>query len=356
MVRLNKIKKGGIELKSIQEMLSIVAQRKGSDLHLITNVVPTMRINGTIKSFEENLMVMEPAESDTLAQEILNNYQFKQLRDRGDADASYSCKSILEDKILRARVNVFKDYRGLSFAFRLISDKIPTMQDLMLPLGLRNLTNRKHGFIAITGPTGSGKTTTLAAMLNSINETQYGNIITLEDPIEYIYPIKCSIISQREIGQNCVSFAEGLKASLRQDPNVIFVGEMRDAETIATALSAAETGHLVLTTLHTANVIEAVDRMLQYFPAEQQQRMQSELANCFLGIVAQKLIPKKTGNGRVAAFEVLLKTPATEKLIRNGEAFQLKNYMRSEYGMITMEKALTDLQNRGLIQTDYQQV
>ena len=337
-------------MKSIQELLSIVAKKKGSDLHLITNVAPTMRENGSIKSFgDDAISIMSEADSINLSKELLNEYQCKQLDFSGDVDAAYSCNSILEDKVLRARVNIFNDYRGLSFAFRLINDKIPTMHDLGLPLGLRKLVEQKHGLIIITGPTGSGKTTTLAAMVNSINETQHYNIITLEDPIEYIYSIKNSIISQREIGPKCVSFAKGLKAGLRQDPDVILVGEMRDPETIATALTAAETGHLVLTTLHTATVIEAVDRILQYFPAVQQKQIQATLSNCFLGIVAQKLIPKKAGNGRVAAFEVLLKTAATEKLIRNGESFQLKDYMRPECGMLTMENSLKDLESRGFI-------
>ncbi|MBP2629443.1 MAG: twitching motility protein [Firmicutes bacterium] len=336
-------------MKSIQEMLSVVAKKNGSDLHLITNVVPTMRINGEIETLGENMPVMEAGDSNKLVAEILNAYQLQQLGQRGDADAAYSCESTLENKILRARVNIFKDHRGISFAFRLINNSILTMQELMLPYSLRNLVNKEHGFIVITGPTGSGKTTTLASMIDHINETKYRKIITLEDPIEYVYSVKRSIISQREIGKDCMNFADGLKAALRQDPDVILAGEMRDPETIATALTAAETGHLVITTLHTGNVIEAIDRILQYFPAVQQKQVQTELANCFLGIVAQKLISKKDGNGRVAAFEVLLKTPATEKLIRTGEAFQLKDYMRAEYGMLTMDESIKSLRQRQLI-------
>lgn len=333
---------------NIQELLSIVHQQHGSDLHLLTNVVPCMRLNGVIQGLNETSQPMTLEEGEKLLKRILNGYQLDQLEKKGDADASYTCQSLFENKILRVRVNAYKDYRGISFAFRIINEKIPTMQELMLPIGLRNLIKKKHGFIAITGPTGSGKTTTLAAMLNEINENQYANIITLEDPIEYIYPVRRCIVSQREIGQNCSSFATGLKAALRQDPNVILVGEMRDAETISTALAAAETGHLVLTTLHTANVIEAVDRILQYFPSGQQKQIQTQLANCFEGIIAQQLIPKKQG-GRVAAFEVLLKTVATEKLIRNGEAFQLKDYMCPEYGMLTMDASIKALHERKLL-------
>lgn len=333
----------------IQELLSIVQKKHGSDLHLLTNVVPCMRVNGAIQAVNEDSLPMTPEEGETLAEQILNEYQEDQLEKFGDTDASYTCESKLEKKIIRARVNVYRDYQGLSFAFRIINEKIPTMKELMLPIGLKNLIKKKHGFIAITGPTGSGKTTTLAAMLNEINETQYANIITLEDPIEYMYPVRRCIVSQREIGQNCSGFATGLKAALRQDPNVILVGEMRDAETISTALTAAETGHLVLTTLHTANVIEAVDRILQYFPASQQKQIQAQLANCFEGIIAQQLIPKKNGEGRIAAFEVLLKTPATENLIRNGETFQVKDYLRLEHGMITMEESIKNLRERNCI-------
>jgi pilus retraction protein PilT len=333
----------------IQKLLSIVQKEHGSDLHLLTNVVPCMRVNGAIQAVNEDSLPMTTEDGETLAEQILNDYQEDQLDNFGDTDASYTCESKLEKKIIRARVNVYRDYQGLSFAFRIINEKIPTMKELMLPIGLRNLIKKKHGFIAITGPTGSGKTTTLAAMLNEINETQYANIITLEDPIEYMYPVRRCIVSQREIGQNCSSFATGLKAALRQDPNVILVGEMRDAETISTALAAAETGHLVLTTLHTANVIEAVDRILQYFPANQQKQIQAQLANCFEGIIAQQLIPKKNGEGRIAAFEVLLKTPATENLIRNGETFQVKDYLRPEQGMITMEESIKNLRERNCI-------
>lgn len=334
---------------NIQELLSMVDQQNGSDLHLVTNVAPAMRVNGVIRPVNVSASIMTPEEGETLAEQILSTYQVAQLEKAGDTDVAYTCKSTLVNKILRARVNVYRDHRGLSFAFRIINEKIPTMQDLMLPIGLRNLIKKKHGFIAITGPTGSGKTTSLAAMLNEINETQYANIITLEDPIEYIYPVLCSLVSQREVGRDCSSFAVGLKAALRQDPDVIFVGEMRDAETIATALAAAETGHLVFTTLHTANVIEAVDRMLQYFPAVQQKQIQAQLANCFEGIVAQQLIPKKDGRGRVAAFEVLLKTSATENLIRNGETFQVKDYLRPEYGMLTMEASIKALHERRIL-------
>ncbi|MGL5257710.1 MAG: type IV pilus twitching motility protein PilT [Proteocatella sp.] len=335
---------------NIQELLSIVDQKKGSDLHLVTNVAPAMRLNGNICPVNDGADIIAPEETQSLLKTLLSNtYQQNQFENNGDADIAYTCRSIYENKILRARVNVYRDYRGISFAFRLISEKIRNMQDLNLPLGMRNLIKKKHGFIAITGPTGSGKTTSLAAMINEINGTKPLNIITLEDPIEYIYPVQRALVSQREIGRDCSSFASGLKAALRQDPNIILVGEMRDPETIQTALMAAETGHLVLTTLHTANVIEAVDRILQYFPQGQQTQIQAQLAHCFEGIIAQQLLPKKNGDGRVAAFEVLLKTPATANLIRNGNAFQLKDYMRPEFGMGTMDASIKNLEERNCI-------
>ena len=336
-------------MKSIEEMLSIVVKNGGSDLHLVTNVVPTMRKNGVIQNLYDDQYKFSYDDSKKLIAAILNGYQCNALKAQGDANASYTCQSIFSQKTIRARVNVFKDLRGYSFAFRLINEKIPTMQDILLPHGIQSLIKKEHGIIIVTGPTGSGKSTTIASMVDSINETKSVHIITVEDPVEYFYNIKTAIISQREVGENCASFFAGLKAALREDPDIILVGEMRDAETIEMALAAAETGHLVLTTLHTANVIQAVDRMMQYFPSEQQQQIRLELANCFEGIIAQKLFPKKNG-GRVAAFEVLLRTPATINLIRSNRAFELKDYMHNKDMMQTMDDAIEDLQRRGFLE------
>ena len=240
-----------------------------------------MRVDGKIFRIEPPVF----EDGNTLAAQILTDRQRELLAERGDVDAAYKSEALG----IQTRVNVYRDSTGTSFAFRLIPDKIPTMDDLDFPMGMRRMINEPHGLILVTGPTGSGKTTTLAAMLQNIADNRYGNIVTLEDPIEYkLYP-NLSIISQREVGLHCDSFASGLKAALRQDPDVIMVGELRDAETIGTALAAAETGHLVLATLHTATVVEAVDRMTQYFPPSDRKAILTELANSFVGIIAQRL-------------------------------------------------------------------
>lgn len=333
-------------MKSIDELLAILDREKGSDLHLAVGIRPCIRINGVLVTLPEDPLQEE--EMKMICHQILSDVQMQTLQTMGDADAAYTCSNPLNKTILRARVNIFKDSRGLALAVRLINETIPSMKSLLLPQSLIKLTDKKHGFVIVTGPTGSGKTTTLASMIDYINENQPVHIITLEDPVEFMYREKKAIISQREIGKDCASFHRGLEAALREDPDVILVGEMRDAETIATALSAAETGHLVFATLHTANVIEAMDRLLQYFPAERHDQMRKQLANCMEGVVAQKLLPGKRG-GRVAAFEILLKNDAVLNLIRTGESFRLPDYMRAAAGMQTMDDSLKSLRNLRLI-------
>ena len=327
----------------LKMLLKKVFEDNASDLHLIEGTAPTERINGEIIKIRD----IPFADGKKLIQDLLSEKQKQQLADQGDVDASYEIE-IIPGIMLRCRVNVYKDSTGLSFAFRLIPDKIPSMDDLQFPMGMRRMVREHHGLILITGPTGSGKTTTLAAMLQDIANHRRGKIITLEDPIEYKLQPSQSIISQREIGINCRNFATGLKAALRQDPDVIMVGELRDAETIETALAAAETGHLVLATLHTATVIEAVDRITQYFPVSDRKTLLMELANSFVGIVAQRLFAKKKG-GRIAAFEVLTRNDATINMIRSDAIFRCSDYMRPEQGMQTMEHAIQGLKNLGLI-------
>ncbi len=327
----------------INELLKKVWEDHASDLHLIEGLPPSERVDGEIVKIGDTLF----SDGELLSRTILSEKQREQLVDRGDADASYQTE-VAPGVIIRCRVNVYNDSRGTSLAFRLIPDKIPSMDDLMFPMGMRRMIREQHGLILITGPTGSGKTTTLAAMLQEIADNRRGNIVTLEDPIEYRLRSTLSMISQREIGTNCKSFSDGLKAALRQDPDVIMVGELRDAETIGTALAAAETGHLVLATLHTATVIEAVDRLTQYFPLSDRKTILMELANSFVGIVAQKLFVNKKG-GRVAAFEILTRNEATVNMIRSDAIFRVADYMRPEAGMQTMEKAIQGLQNLGFI-------
>ena len=327
----------------LDELLARVWKDNGSDLHLIEGLPPCERIDGKIFSLENAATFTD---GHLLAKSILSGRQLQELMERGDADASYDLE--VDSHTLRCRVNVYRDGAGTAFAFRLLPDKIPTMDELDFPMGMRRMIKESHGLVLVTGPTGSGKTTTLASMLQYIADNRRGNIVTLEDPIEYKLTPNQSIISQREIGLHCDSFASGLKAALRQDPDVIMVGELRDAETIGTALAAAETGHLVLATLHTATVVEAVDRMTQYFPPSDRKTILTELANSFVGIVAQRLFVKKKG-GRVAAYEILTRTTATVNMIRSDAIFRCADYMRPEHGMQTMEKAIQGLQNLELI-------
>lgn len=254
-------------------------------------------------------------------------------------------------KFCNARVNVFKDINGIGLAIRILSEDIPSMDALRLPPTVKNFVTYESGLVIISGPTGSGKTTTLASLLNEISKHQQKHIITIEDPVEYKIPSvsAVSLVTQRNVGIDCDSFASGLRDALRQDPDVILVGEMRDAETITTAMQAAETGHLVFSTLHASNVVEAVDRFSQYFPAERNSEIRLQLANCLQGIVAQKLLPGADKINRVAAFEVMLATDAIRAVIRSGKTYQLRDYMHRDAGMNSMDECIQGLCNKHLI-------
>ncbi|MBE3555427.1 MAG: PilT/PilU family type 4a pilus ATPase, partial [Thermicanus sp.] len=258
----------------------------------------------------------------------------------GEVDLSYSLPGIS-----RYRVNVYRQRGGVSIAARVIPSHIPSLGELQMPKVLREVAEKPHGLFLVTGPTGSGKSTTLAAMINYINETQAKHIVTLEDPIEYLHPHKRSIVDQREIGNDTMSFASGLRASLRQDPDVILVGEMRDLETISTAITAAETGHLVLATLHTNDAAQTVDRIIDVFPAEQQGQIRLQVAEVLIGILSIRLLPLAKGKGRVAATEILINTPAAANLIRQNKSHQLRSLMQTgrALGMHTMEMHIREL-------------
>ena len=333
----------------MDNLLQLAFAQNGSDLHICSGIFPVMRRNGKLETLKEPRNV--PFSSDEIQafieKELLSESQHKEFLSTGSADAGYSFFS-KDKKMIRCRVNAFRDSNGTSLAFRIIQNHIPSMRKLRIPSPVQELRHRCHGMIILTGPTGSGKTTTIASLLEAINEESPVHIITIEQPIEYQFVMKQAVISQREVGRDCISFLDGLRASLRQDPDIILIGEMRDAETITTALAAAETGHLVFTTLHSANVVEAIDRLVQYFPAERHKEIRNELANCFLAIVAQKLLPAQTG-GRVAAFEVLLSTDATKNIIRTGQGFRIQDYMHHEEGMQTMQEAIRGLQNKHLL-------
>jgi len=332
---------------TINNLLQMAVSNNASDLHLTVGVPPVMRIYGKLVFSE--MEILTPESTKLLASEILSDAQKDLLEKEGQIDLSLSLAHIG-----RFRVNVFKQRGSIGLAIRLIPFEIPTFEELNLPPIIKTLAEQESGFILVTGPAGSGKSTTLASMINYINSQRSCHIITLEDPIEFLHKHKKSIVNQREIKADSKSFSAALRAALRQDPDVILVGEMRDLETISTALTAAETGHLVISTLHTDSAPQAIDRIIDVFPPHQQQQVRIQLANTLVGVVAQKLMPRADKHGLVPAVEVMIATPAIKNLIREGKTHQIYSSIQTggKYGMQTMESSISDLYARGLISPD----
>lgn len=330
----------------LKELLVNTLELGASDLHLTVAVPPTVRKNGKlIKIGNENLL---PEDIEKFAREILEE-KYEEYLEIGEYDISYSLTGVG-----RFRANIFKQRDSDAIAIRVIALKIPTLDELKYPSVLKDISNKQRGLILVTGPTGSGKSTTLAAMINEINSSRQGHIITLEDPIEYLHKHKSCIINQREIGKDSKSYKNALKAILREDPDVILVGEMRDLETISIAITAAETGHLVLSTLHTIGSAKTIDRIIDVFPPYQQQQVKVQLASVLQAVVSQQLIEKADGSGRTAALEVMVTTPGIQNLIREGKTHQIESAVQtgSKYGMKTMDMALADLYKRGEITSE----
>jgi len=325
----------------------MVAQQKASDLHLNVGRYPTFRIDGRLVSFGQD-KILSSSEIKEICDVILKEEGKKKLLDEGQVDFSYN----FEDKA-RFRVNAFFQQGYLGIAFRLIPREIKGLKELALPEFLYDFTKFSQGLVLIVGPVGHGKSTTLAALINEINHNQEKHIITIEDPIEYIYEQDRCIISQREVYQDSKNFQTALKAVFREDANVVLVGEMRDLDTIGTALTAAETGHLIFSTLHTNDSPQTIDRIIDVFPAHQQNQVRSQLANVLLGVVSQRLVQKVDG-GRVPAIEVMIKNHAVENLIRENKAFQIDNVIEtsSDQGMIAMDKCLVELVRKGVVSVD----
>ena len=329
---------------AIQELLRITVEKNASDLHILANSPPALRVFGKI----EYLSMPSLELADTI--EILNacstDVQQERLRETKELDFGYSIEGLA-----RFRVNAFYQQGSVALVFRTIKDTVPTLDELALPQILKQIAQKPRGLVLVTGPTGSGKTTTLAAMVDLINEERSCNIITLEDPIEYVHKSKRSIVHQREVHLDTFSFANGLRASLREDPDVIMVGEMRDLETVSIAVTAAETGHLVFGTLHTQDAAQSIDRLIDVFPTSHQNQIRSQLAQILQGIVAQRLMPRKDRPGRIAALEVLVSTPAIKNLIREGKTHQILSAIQtgSSLGMQSMDQVLKDYYSRGLI-------
>ena len=326
------------------DILLEVIEADASDLHLTAGSPPMVRERGRLRPLDYPNLT--PQDTREIVYSILNNEQRKRLETDWQIDLSYSVPNRA-----RFRVNAFFQRASVGAVMRTIPSEIPKLEDLGLPSVLEDFTRKPRGFVLVTGPTGSGKSTTLAAMLDMINQERHEHILTIEDPIEFLHRHKNCIVNQRELGTDATSFAEGLKAALRQDPDVILVGEMRDLETMSTALTAAETGHLVFATLHTQDTAQTVDRIVDAFPPTQQHQVRVQLSIALQGIVTQQLLQTADGKGRVCATEVLVPTPGVRNLIREGKTHQIYSALQTggAHGMQTMDAALVDLVRRGAI-------
>ncbi len=336
----------------IRNILKLAAEKEASDLHIIFDQEPILRIDGELKSVnnvlgENSFPKISQDDLKFFTETLLTNDLKRIFFDKRDLDFSYQVENF------RYRLNFSFDKNNIKIVARIISDKEQTLEELGLPPITQKLLESNQGLILVTGPTGCGKSTTLAAMINYINNHQNANIITLEDPIEYVFSSKKSLISQRQLGSDMISFASGLKHILRQDPNVIMLGEMRDLETISTALTIAETGHLVLATLHTYSAAQTIDRIIDIFPPYQQRQVQSQLSLVLSAVISQRLLLKKKG-GRVAAREILINNSAVSNMIREGKVAQLKSAIEtgSSVGMVTLDRSVTQLYQQGIISRD----
>lgn len=333
----------------IKEILKFAVQHHASDVHLSSGMPPIIRILGEIKKVE-----MEKLDVVVLKEQLmflLSDQQKKHFNEFNEIDLAVNVP-----EIARFRVNIFQQFRGISAAFRIIYHKIRTIEELLFPAIVKSIVKNKKGLILVAGPTGSGKSTTLASMINDINLTRREHIISIEDPIEYVYESKSSLIHQREVGVNTGSFASALRSALREDPDVILVGEMRDLETITYALRAAETGHLVFSTLHTNSAAETIDRIISAFPAKEKIQIQNIFANTLIAVLSQRLAPMATKHDRIAIMEILIATKAVKNLIREGKSHQIESAIQTghEFGMQSFEKSFEMLQHNNLISPQLQ--
>lgn len=334
-------------MPTIEEMLKIAKDAGASDVHITVGVPPKMRVNGKLITMDFERLL--PADTKLLLDEIMTDQQKQRFEESGEYDMSFS---IIGQG--RYRANAYKQRGSVALALRLVGTQVPSAESLGLPASVIDLYQRKRGLVLVTGPTGSGKSTTLAAIIDKINDNRECHVITLEDPIEYLHQHRRSMVNQREIGLDSRNYAAALRAALREDPDVILVGEMRDYETISVAITAAETGHLVLSSLHTIGAASTVDRIIDVFPPHQQQQIRVQFANVLEAVVSQQLIPKADGSGRVAAFEVLHANHAVRNLIREAKSHQLMSVMQTnrKAGMIVMDEAIMQLYAQGQITRD----
>jgi len=328
----------------MEQLLQQAVKSGASDLHITVGVPPTLRINGKLVPMDHPILAVKDTEKLFIA--ITKAEQQLYFKEHGEIDFSYAIFGLS-----RFRVNAFRQRGSVAIVIRVVNENVPTLDQLGHPAILKTLAGQARGLVLVTGPTGSGKSTTLAAMINLINSERSCHILTLEDPIEYLHKHNKSIVNQREMHSDTQSFTIALRAALREDPDVILVGEMRDPETIATAITAAETGHLVFATLHTGSAAQTIDRIIDAFPAHQQQQIRIQLSVTLQGIVAQQLLARVDQQGRVAALEILIATPAVRNIIREGKTHQLTSVIQTgaKFGMQPMDIALRDLYRRGTV-------
>ncbi|MPM37569.1 hypothetical protein SDC9_84187 [bioreactor metagenome] len=328
----------------ITELLAFSVKNKASDLHLSSGLPPMIRVHGDVRRI--NLPAMEHKDVHGMVYDIMNDGQRKVYEETLECDFSFEIPNLA-----RFRVNAFNQHRGAGAVFRTIPSKVLTLEELNAPKIFREICEYPRGIVLVTGPTGSGKSTTLAGMVNHINENDYGHILTVEDPIEFVHEAKKCLINQREVGPHTLSFANALRSALREDPDVILVGEMRDLETIRLALTAAETGHLVFGTLHTSSAAKTVDRVVDVFPAAEKEMVRAMLSESLRAVISQTLLKTKDGTGRVAAHEIMIGTPAIRNLIRENKIAQMYSAIQTgqNFGMQTLDQNLIDLVRRNVV-------
>ena len=332
-------------MATLPDLLKTLVEKHGSDLHIATDTPPQVRVHGELERLP--LTVLTPAETKQLVYSVLTDGQKKRFEESNELDFSFGIKGLA-----RFRCNVFMQRGAVGAVYRLIPEKVPEFADLGLPAVLANLADRPRGLVLVTGPTGSGKSTTLAAMLNKINAERHGHILTIEDPIEYIHPHKNCLVNQREVHSDTNSFTNALRAALREDPDIVLIGEMRDLETVESALKIAETGHLTFGTLHTNSAAQTINRIIDIFPSGQQSQIRTQLSLVLEGIVCQALLPRADGKGRVVSLEILVPNSAIRNLIRDDKIHQIYGSMQAgqeKLGMQTANQSLASLYMKRLI-------
>jgi len=331
----------------ISELLAFVVKNKASDLHLSAGLPPMIRVHGDVRRI--NLPALEHKDVHAMVYDIMNDGQRKFYEENLECDFSFAIPNLA-----RFRVNAFVQHRGAAAVMRTIPSKILSLEDLKAPKIFAELADQPRGVVLVTGPTGSGKSTTLAGMINHKNENEYGHILTVEDPIEFVHESKKCLINQREVGPHTLSFNNALRSALREDPDVILVGEMRDLETIRLAMTAAETGHLVFGTLHTSSAAKTIDRIIDVFPAEEKEMMRAMLSESLRAVISQTLLKTKDGASRVAAHEIMVGTPAIRNLIREAKVAQMYSAIQTgqQYGMQTLDQNLQELVKRNIVSVD----